>query len=188
MNQWTSSLSLISISIKMSSSSRLNQDLSLFFTITASAMDCRWYRFDFEYRIPHGLPTSFKESDGKLMYYACGSVTQPDGPDIETFDTQFHVKGFVDIDTLPPTLHNPVERRNEKVYQRVINGSQMLAVADEEHASCDASMGDDFQASATLCLNSQAFTVGQHIIADVVVENCTNGILLCTLKMEQVSR
>ena len=134
-------------------------------------MDTRWYRFDFEYRIPHGLPTSFKETDGRLMYYACGSVTQPNGPDIETFDTQFHVKGFFDIDTLPPTVHAPVERRNERVYQRVINGSHVVAAVDEEHVSCDGTLGEDYQASATLCLNSQAFTVGQHIIADVVVHD-----------------
>lgn len=152
------------------------------------AMECRWYRFDFEYRIPHGLPTSFKEPDGKLVYYACGSVTQPNGPDIETFDTQFHVKGFLDIDTLPPPFHSLVERRGKKTFQLVLPGSHDMEGMGGDRRSWHEQGGEDFQVYAILCLNSQAFTIGQHIIADVTVENCTNGVLLCTLKMEQVRK
>ena len=79
-------------------------------------MDCKWYRFDFEYVLPQGLPSSFKEPEAKLVYFATGSVVQPDGPEIETFDTKFHIRGIVDIDVFPRLWHEPTERRVSKTY------------------------------------------------------------------------
>jgi hypothetical protein len=40
-----------------------------------TALSRRWHRFDVEYQLPVDLPTSFKSSDGKLVYFATASVT-----------------------------------------------------------------------------------------------------------------
>ena len=43
-------------------------------------------------------------------------MVQPDGPEIETFDTKFHIRGIVDIDVFPRLWHDPTERRISKTY------------------------------------------------------------------------
>ena len=95
--------------------------------LCASDLDCKWYRFDFEYVLPHGLPTSFKEPEAKLVYFASGSVVQPDGPEIETFDTKFHIRGIVDIDVFPRLWHEPTERRISKTYPVACDSDNVLA-------------------------------------------------------------
>ncbi len=73
-------------------------------------MDARWYRFDFEYQLPRGLPPSAKEPDGKVIYYGFGSVTSLAGKVIDTNDTHFQVKIKMDLDLLPSVFHEPAHR------------------------------------------------------------------------------
>ena len=79
----------------------------------SAALECKWHRFDFEYRLPPELPTSFKEREGKLVYFATAVVVQPHGADIETHEFHFHVDGQLDVEALPARLRSPVERKVE---------------------------------------------------------------------------
>ena len=143
-------------------------------------LEYKWYRFDFEYRLPHALPTSITENEGKLEYYAFGKVIRSGAPDIETFDAHFDVQGLVDIDALSCSYHHPVECRKVKL---IPADQSELASLDENEA---LQTNEQDNVYAMLCLNTQAFLPGQSIIADVTVENRCPGALQCSVKFEQV--
>lgn len=163
----------------------------------AAALECRWYRFDFEYRLPSSLPTSFKQPDGKLIFYASGSLTRDNGTIIETLNSHFHVRGKMDIDHLPPILHESIRRKKVKVFEHCSNCirynhghiNMENARAPLRHDEDDTSVDSDSetrQVRAAISLNSQAFTHGQHVIAEVTLDNCTNGHVSYAAKFEQV--
>ncbi len=112
---------------------------------------------------------------------------RPDGPEMETSDTHFDVKCVMDIDQLPMSCHQPAHRRKLRIYSDNVGSDVEL----EQELSGDS--GDECPPEslephvlATLCLNSHSFVMGQHVIADVTVENHTGTMVLCVLKFEKV--
>ncbi|ELU06695.1 hypothetical protein CAPTEDRAFT_220151 [Capitella teleta] len=167
-------------------------------------LDCRWYRFDFEHRIPSSLPTSFKHHEGRLLFYASGVLLRDNGALLETLNAHFHVKGRTDIDGLPAVLHESVRRKQSRVFEKCPSATRQkqhnhnhnaigLESAraplrhdeDDDVTSLDSD-GEQRQVKAAISLNSQAFAHGQHVIAEVTLDNSTNGQVSYTAKFEQV--
>ncbi|KAK2141006.1 hypothetical protein LSH36_1185g00056 [Paralvinella palmiformis] len=148
-------------------------------------LEPKWYRFDFEYQLPQGLPSSVKEPEGKVTYYSFGSVRRLDGLEIGTHDIHFNVQTQLDLDLLPAIFHEPAHRKRLKIYG---NNSELSSEQELSGESTDqGSIGlQDPYLVATLCLSSRAFAIGQHVIAEVTVENHLLENILCSVKFEQI--
>ena len=126
----------------------------------------RYYRYDFEYRLPIDLPSSLKATDGKLVYSARGVVHLQTGSDVYTNAKRFRVRATVDIARLPSSLREPTEGASGKM--------------------CTSWLTDDDHIRARLTLNSQALVSGQPLIAMATVDNVTQCDVSYCITFEQV--
>ncbi|KAK2163126.1 hypothetical protein LSH36_85g05041 [Paralvinella palmiformis] len=151
----------------------------------AIPLEQKWYRFDFEYQLPHGLPPSVKEPEGRTIYYSYGCVRRLGGVEIGTYDTHFTIRTKMDLGLLPVIFREPSHRKRFKMY-----GSDNELSSEQELSGEYTDQGSigvhEPYVMATLCLSSRAYVIGQHVIADVTIENHLQGTILCTVKLEQV--
>lgn len=164
--------------------------LCLLFIWQNAALDCKWHRFDFEYRIPVQLPPSIEEKEGRYTYYGTAIILQPHGADIETHEARFRLYGRLDIDSLPGWLRSSVERK-EEMYRSVVEDSgraRQQVASDNDSASVFLQeLEDDILISAGLCLNRRLFVPGDRMVAEGTVTNRTSVTLVCSVKFQQVS-
>ena len=92
----------------------------------------------------------------------------------------------MDLGLLPVIFREPSHRKRFKMY-----GSDNELSSEQELSGEYTDQGSigvhEPYVMATLCLSSRAYVIGQHVIADVTIENHLQGTILCTVKLEQVS-
>ncbi|KAK2177637.1 hypothetical protein NP493_588g01070 [Ridgeia piscesae] len=126
----------------------------------------RYYRYDFEYRLPVDLPSSLKCADGKLAYCAQGVVHAQTGSDIYTNARRFRVWATVDTGRLPSSLRDPVERAEEQVCKSWLTGDDRVRVK--------------------LMLNVQTLVPGEPLVATATVDNLTSRAVGYSIALQQV--